>query len=134
RVTPPGPAIIFVITGGGGGCARGEPTALAVFSRPLTTQPLSEDTGSAPFRIAAFTWLVVNCGWAAITNAAVPLTNGVATEVPSHSSYWFPRMGARIPTPGAATSTVFTPKSDLIQSWSFGSVAATEITLSLCWL
>ena len=59
--------------------------------------------------------------------AQAPATCGVAIEVPDSSWYWAPGWHDKMSTPGAARSTVVTPKLEKSASTSFWSVAATAM-------
>ena len=88
-------------------------------------------------RMRALISAAVSCGSWAATSATRPVTCGAAIEVPVLGPYPPPGFVLRMSVPGAATSTLcgpqFEPPLDgeaKSASSSFGSVAATEITLS----
>src|SRR3954451_11706486 len=125
--------------------SRGAPAAVSAPSAlrrpPEATLPLSAGILSTPSRIACLTWAVVRLGSAASTRAATPATCGVAIEVPLRKAQWLSPVLTRLPaggvidagqvlatlTPGAARSTVCTPKFENETSPSVLVLAATQM-------
>src|SRR5262252_3049410 len=68
-------------------------------------------------------------GSCALSNAAKPLTWGVAIEVPSREAYPPPGTVLSMPCPGAPTCTVCLPKFEKEALPSLLVVAATQMTL-----
>ena len=74
----------------GAGCAGGSPpppptaarAAAALTSPPVATLPARAGSGTAVERIAVRICAAVACGFAAASSATVPVTCGVAIEVP----------------------------------------------------
>src|SRR5262249_37709918 len=85
-------------------------SALATLSRPPdATLPLRPATGSTLVRIREMTWLYVSEGFWPQTSAMAPVTCGVAIDVPLNDEYVLFGVVLRMPTPGAARSTVVAP-------------------------
>src|SRR5262245_38583208 len=103
---------------------------------PVTTFPFNEETAVTWERSVLRTCSQLCPGFMDHTMATLPVTNGVAIDVPSQvalieprstivSWYWSPGTVDRIFTPGAASCVVLAPQLEKPASWSPESVAAT---------
>ena len=112
---------------GPGDATSGSPTARNEFRRPpVATRFAKAGTASTRWRIRFFASTGPMFGKRERTSATVPVTWGVAIDVPLNVPYWPLGNVLRMLSPGAARSTEVFPQLDQLGFWSFISEAATE--------